>query len=118
MAAQVPEYYLSRNWDYPRDGPLQIGNVIASLKDAHRPLATVSPDAGSLITTTKNFTTLEEERARSGGVSLMTTFLGGLLPISADVGVDVEKTSVQACSHWWNLLTSNKVREKLHIRPS
>ncbi|KAF2633124.1 hypothetical protein BU25DRAFT_406379 [Macroventuria anomochaeta] len=95
MAAQVPEYYLSRNWDYPPtpDGPIQIGNVISSLKEPHRPLATVKPDIGSLITSTKTGTSLREEKGRSGGLSFMTTFLGGLLPLSGDVGINGERSS-------------------------
>lgn len=109
MAAQVPEYYLSRNWDYAPtpDGPIQVGNVIASLKEPHRPLATVKPDIGSLITSTKAGTSLKEEKGRSGGLSFMATFLSGLLPLSGDVGVTGERSSVQSHSHQYTQLTLN-----------
>ncbi|KAF2683622.1 hypothetical protein K458DRAFT_418596 [Lentithecium fluviatile CBS 122367] len=96
MASEIPEYFLPRNWDYPPTGPIKLGNVLTSLKEPHRPLATIKPDADRTIPTSKNFAKIETENEKSGGFAIMTTFLSGLLGAGADAGFDVEKSSKRA----------------------
>jgi len=91
MASEIPEYFLPRNWDYPPTGPIKLGNVLTSLKEPHRPLATVKPDADIIITSPKTLAAIETEKVRSGGVAIMTTFLNALLGAGAEVRVDVER---------------------------
>jgi hypothetical protein len=91
MASEIPEYFLPRNWDYPPTGPIKLGNVLISLKEPHRPLATVKPNADMIITSPKTLVAIETERVRSGRVAIMTTFLSALLGAGADLGVDVER---------------------------
>lgn len=91
MASETPEYFLPRNWDYPPNGPIKIGNVITSLKEPHRPIATLKPDDAILIKSPKTLAEIDTEKVRSGGVAIMTTFLSSLLGAGADLGIDSDK---------------------------
>ncbi|KAH8699352.1 hypothetical protein GQ44DRAFT_632845 [Phaeosphaeriaceae sp. PMI808] len=95
MASEIPEYFLPRNWDYPPNGPIKLGNVLTSLKEPHRPLATIKPDPAKIINLPKELVEIETGKSKSGGFSILTTFLSGLLGLGVDTGVDVEKRFVQ-----------------------
>lgn len=115
MASGVPEYFLPRNWDYPPDGPIRLGNVLSSLKEPHRPLATVKPDADKIIHRTKTNFNIDTEESQSGGISILTTFLSGLLGLGVDTSIDIEKRSVVVLSSF-KLSLSTKNYSKLYLR--
>jgi len=116
MASEVPEYFLPRNWDYPPGGPIKLGNVLASLKEPHRPLATLQPDANSIIKSRKSLAAIETEDGRSGGVTVMTTFLSALLGAGVDVAVNVERGSVLSFVVLVSVLNTKKHRQDVHVR--
>jgi hypothetical protein len=91
MASDIPEYFLPRNWDYPPNGPVKLGNVLTSLKEPHRPLATIKPDPSRVIALPKSLATIESGKENSKGLSVFTTFLSGLLGLGIDAEVDVER---------------------------
>lgn len=96
MASEKPEYFLPRNWDYPPNGPIKIGNVFMDVKEPHKPVALVKPDDDMLIQATKTSAEIESGQVKSGGVTVTTTFLGSLLGVGVDFGVDHKKTSNKA----------------------
>jgi len=95
MASEIPEYFLPRNWDFPPNGPIKLGNVLTSLKKPHRPLVTIKPDTDKIVYSPKDFVKIETESSRSGGFSILTTFLSGLLGLGVDAGADVERRFVE-----------------------
>jgi hypothetical protein len=118
MASEVPEYFLPRNWNYPPSGPIKLGNVFASLKEPHRPIATVQPGVESIITSRRTLATIETENARSGGVTLMTTFMSALLGAGVDASVDVGKRSVSSLIVVVNITNAKQFWQGFYIRYS
>jgi hypothetical protein len=61
MAAPFKQYFLAPNFDYPPDGPIQLGRVYASptkLAEALNPLADdLEEIIGKFVTSKKNFKT-------------------------------------------------------------
>jgi hypothetical protein len=90
MANQVLYYFYAPTWDFPPNGPIKLGNVIASLKKPERPLyVTPSPDDSEVFSTTKTHVEYSREKSRSGKFSILTKFLS-FLGVGVDVGADWE----------------------------
>ena len=116
MASTVPEYFLPRNWDYLPGGPIKLGNVLTSLKEPHRPIVTVQPDADAIVTSSKDLVAIETENAKSGGVTFVTTFLNALLGAGVDVSTDVEQRSVSQEILVMSIVNAKQFWQSLHIR--
>lgn len=82
----VPEYFLPPNWDYEPTSPIQLGNVIDSLKHPHRPLVRIEPDAGMVMKSVQHNVTMQSEAAKALGFSM--DFIG------SDVGIGYERKYV------------------------
>lgn len=75
-------YFYAPTWDFPPDGPIQLGNVLTSLEKPERPLCCYPPppafDASNLLRTTKTDVQYTKEKLKSGKFSLLTKFLSVL----------------------------------------
>jgi len=91
MANATPEYFIPPTWDFPPDGPIALGSVILSLKRPHRGLATCPPTDADVLPSSKFSVSISKDKLKSGGFSVLTTFLGGLLGLGVDVGAEWEK---------------------------
>jgi len=91
MANATPEYFVSRTWDFPPDGPIALGSVITSIKKPHRRLALCAPNDADVLPSSKFSVSVSKDNIKSGGFSVLTTFLSGLLGLGVDVGADWEK---------------------------
>lgn len=88
MANREFFYFYAPTWDFPPDGPIQLGNVIASVKSPHRPLSCSPPQKVSKVfTTTKKSVQYTKEKFRSGRFSILTKFLS-VLGFGVDVGTE------------------------------
>ena len=88
MANTTPEYYIPATWDFPPNGAIALGSVITSLKKPHRRLTLCKPTEADILLSTKTSVEVSKEKLRSGGLSVLTTFLSGLLGLGLDVGAD------------------------------
>ena len=91
MANTTPEYYIPSTWDIPPNGPIALGSVIISLGKPQRRLTLCIPDESDVLPSSKFSVEVSKERLKSGGFSVLTTFLSGLLGLGVDVGADWEK---------------------------
>lgn len=84
MANRVPFFFYAPTWDFPPDGPIKLGNVLASLKTPEMPLHTtpllIEDEA---LSTEKHEVEISTEKLREGKFSIITKFLSFL-----GVGVD------------------------------
>ena len=98
MANAKPEYFIPTTWDFPPDGPIALGSVITSLKKPHRRLALCPPNDDDILPSSKLSVSVSKEKLRSGGFSILTTFLSGLLGLGVDVGADWKKRYISSCA--------------------
>lgn len=85
MANRIPCFFYAPTWDFPPDGPIKLGNVIASVKTPELPLCTAQPLAeDDVYSTEKRTVEFSYEKLREGRFSILTKFLSFL-----GVGVDV-----------------------------
>lgn len=76
MANQIPYYYFAPTWDFPPNGPLQLGNVLMSMKKPERPLFTASlPSATEIITSEEGQVDFTLEKLKAGKFSILTRFV-------------------------------------------
>jgi len=89
-------FFYAPTWDYPPDGSIQLGNVIASVKNPHAPLHYVPPDEADMFSTSKHDVQYTKEKLRSGKFSILTKFLS-LLGFGADVGAELGSRYERHC---------------------
>lgn len=76
MASQISYYYFAPTWDFPPNGPLQLGNVLMSVKKPERALYTAAPPAASeMVTTEKNQVEFSKEKMKAGKFSIFIRFM-------------------------------------------
>ncbi|KAF2245817.1 hypothetical protein BU26DRAFT_488470 [Trematosphaeria pertusa] len=92
MANQKALYYFAPTWDYPPTGPIKLGAVLATIDTPERPLALLSPSETDVFSSTKSTVQYSKEKLRSGGFSILTTFLS-FLGFGADAGLSRENSS-------------------------
>ncbi|KAK7932569.1 hypothetical protein PG985_003281 [Apiospora marii] len=91
MANRVPCFFYAPTWDFPPDGPIKIGNVLASIKTPELPLHTAPlPADHELFSTEKRQVEFSYERLREGRLSIVTRFLS-FLGVGVDVGMERSK---------------------------
>ena len=95
MANPVRYYFFPPTWDYPPGGPIKLGNIITSLKRPERPIYTAPQtlpieQAGEVYISSKNNVEISLDKLRSGGISILTKFLGAIVGLGVDVGVTVD----------------------------
>lgn len=96
MANHQPSFFYAPTWDHSiANGPIQLGNVIASVKTPHRAIWRVSPPDSGLDTTEKKTVQFTREKLRRGKFSILTKFLS-IMGFGVDIGAEVEKKSVDA----------------------
>ncbi|GJC82941.1 hypothetical protein ColLi_05779 [Colletotrichum liriopes] len=90
MANREFFFFYAPTWDYPPAGPIQLGNVITSVKKPHRPLSSVPPPEDSnLLRIEKKSAQYTKEKLRSGRFSILTKFLS-VLGFGIDIGAEIE----------------------------
>ncbi len=88
MANRVFYFFYAPTWDYPPEGPIKLGNVLASIKTPESPLFTAPPPGPSdVYSTEKTEVEFSEEKLREGQFSILTKFLS-FLGFGVDVGVN------------------------------
>ncbi|KAI1112784.1 hypothetical protein F5Y14DRAFT_420032 [Nemania sp. NC0429] len=98
MANRALYFFLAPTWDYPSPpaGPIQLGNVIASVRAPERALYRApKPDDSStaaVFSTTQKRVTFSREKLIGGGFGVFTTFLNAVLGLGIDAAVDLEAT--------------------------
>lgn len=76
MANQTLYYYFAPTWDFPPKGPLQLGNILMSVKKPERALYTAPlPDATEIITSEKSQVEFSREKLKGGKFSIFTRFI-------------------------------------------
>jgi hypothetical protein len=76
MANQIAYYYFAPTWDFPPSGPLQLGNVLMSMKKPERALYTAPlPDATEIITSESGKVDFTLEKLKAGKFSILTRFV-------------------------------------------
>lgn len=90
MANSQHFFFYAPTWDYPPSGPIQLGNVITSVKKPHRPLYRVPPEGPDVFSTEKNSVQYTKEKLRSGKFSILTKFLS-VLGFGTDAGLESGK---------------------------
>ncbi|KAK1252197.1 hypothetical protein MKX08_003384 [Trichoderma sp. CBMAI-0020] len=76
MANQTPCYYFAPTWDFPPNGPLQLGNVLMSVKRPEQALYTAPlPNASEIITSKKSQVDFSREKLKAGKFSIFTRFI-------------------------------------------
>ncbi|KAJ5986355.1 hypothetical protein N7451_010720 [Penicillium sp. IBT 35674x] len=81
MASQTPEFFFAPTWDYPPPptGPIQLGNLITSLRKPEQPLFTAAlPTDSEVFSSDKDDVTFSRERMRAGKFGILTQFLSAL----------------------------------------
>jgi hypothetical protein len=91
MANTKLKYFVASTWDFPPNGPIALGGVITSLQKPHRRLTLCPPNDDDILPSSKLSVKISNERSKSGGFSVLTTFLSGLLGLGVDIGADWEK---------------------------
>lgn len=92
-----PPYYFffSPTWDYPPDGPIQLGNVLTSVEEPQQSLLPLQ-----LLIKIKNeekFRTIKheyrysKEKAQEGKFSIVTKFLSSIMGLGVDLGPNASK---------------------------
>ncbi|KAM0518965.1 hypothetical protein ACHAPE_003956 [Trichoderma viride] len=98
MANQIAYYYFAPTWDFPPSGPLQLGNVLMSMKKPERALYTAPlPNATEIITSESDKVDFTLEKLKAGKFSILTRFvkflgLGVEISTSWDNGNEVAFT--------------------------
>ena len=97
MEAAVKQYFLSPNFDYPPNGPIQLGRIFTSpkkLSDAINPLPEhlipIRPDQKS-ETSKKSFKTTVSHPYSGFKIGLFAGFLQQFLPASANLDLQVNR---------------------------
>ncbi|KAF2025167.1 hypothetical protein EK21DRAFT_117095 [Setomelanomma holmii] len=96
MANATPEYFIAPTWDFPPNGPIVLGSIISSLKTPHRRLALCLPGDNDVLSSSKTGVSLSKDKLSSGGVTVLTTFLAGLLGLGVDVGAEWKKSDAKS----------------------
>ncbi|KAJ5494664.1 hypothetical protein N7463_010751 [Penicillium fimorum] len=96
MAKQTPYYFYAPTWDIPPPptGPIQLGNVLTSLRTPDQPIYTATlPNSDSdVFSSEKKNVTFSRERHRGGNFSILTRFMAAVLGVGVDVGVEVDRS--------------------------
>ncbi|KAI0543079.1 hypothetical protein GGR58DRAFT_450638 [Xylaria digitata] len=92
MANTIASYFFAPSWDYPRDGPIKIGNVITSIKQPEQPLYNAPLPPGGLVSSEKRGVEFSEEKLRGGKFGVWVRFLS---VIGIDVGGSLNKSNSQ-----------------------
>ncbi|KAL7917440.1 hypothetical protein ACQKWADRAFT_325756 [Trichoderma austrokoningii] len=88
MANITCYYYFTPTWDFPPNGPLQLGNVLMSVKKPERALYTAPLlNATEIITSEKSRVEFSREKLKAGKFSIFTRFINFL-----GLGVDIAAT--------------------------
>ncbi|KAF7553489.1 hypothetical protein G7Z17_g3625 [Cylindrodendrum hubeiense] len=81
-------FYYAPTWDWPPEGPIQLGNVLTSVERPEQPLYTAPlPTTDDIFSSDKYEVEYSKEKLREGGFSILTTFLS-ILGLGVDVGAD------------------------------
>ncbi|KAI0968933.1 hypothetical protein F4678DRAFT_441988 [Xylaria arbuscula] len=92
MANRIPYFFLSPTWDYPSSsGPIQLGNVITSLKTPERALYRgPKPDNSTVFSTAQRQVMFSRGKLRGGKLGIFTKFLNVVLGVGVDATVGWE----------------------------
>ncbi|KAL6899984.1 hypothetical protein GGI43DRAFT_54521 [Trichoderma evansii] len=95
MTNQVSYYYFAPTWDFPPNGPLQLGNVLMSVKKPERALYTAPPpNATEIITSEKSQVELSRENLKAGKFGIFTRFLT-FLGLGIDLAASWDATRLE-----------------------
>jgi hypothetical protein len=93
MSNHVYSYFYAPSWDYPPEGPINIGNVLTSMLQPERPLFTIeNPD--QVWVTTKTKVEFSGSKLRAGRFSILTKFLH-VLGIGLDATIHWDSRSAK-----------------------
>jgi len=93
MSNRTFYYFYAPTWDYPPSGPIQLGNVITSIKMPEKPLYTVPiPLDPELFSSDKSHVEFSLEKLREGKFSILTKFLS-ILGIGVNIDVNWDNSN-------------------------
>lgn len=89
-------FYFAPSWDWPPEGPIQLGNVLTTVKRPEQPLYTAPPPTSSQVfLSEKTEVEYSKEKLKAGSFSILTTFLS-ILGVGVDVSADLENRYVHS----------------------
>ncbi|KAI1334570.1 hypothetical protein F5Y15DRAFT_289116 [Xylariaceae sp. FL0016] len=118
MADRTPYFFLAPTWDFPppQAGPIQLGNVITSVKTPERPLFRApQPDGLDVFSSTKTQVVFSTEDLRAGRFEIFTRFMSVVLGLGVDAGVGWENSNTSQYS-FESLETVQFLPEQGYIR--
>ncbi|KAI0405373.1 hypothetical protein F4802DRAFT_180071 [Xylaria palmicola] len=97
MANRTPYFFLAPTWDIPAppSGPIQLGNVITSLKAPERPLHRGPSPHSDVFSSSQTRVVFSAEKLRAGKFGIFTRFLNLVLGLGVDAtaGWELNDTS-------------------------
>lgn len=93
MANRTPYFFLAPTWDYPSSPsrPIQLGNVITSVKTPERALYKApKPDDPAVFSTAQKQVVFSTEKLFGGRFGMFTRFLNVVLGFGVDATVGWE----------------------------
>ncbi|KAH8742704.1 hypothetical protein F5883DRAFT_513033 [Diaporthe sp. PMI_573] len=88
MANNVAYFYFAPTWDWPPEGPIQLGNVLTSIQKPDQPLHRAPlPIASEMFSSEKTEVEYSKEKLVEGKFSILTKFLS-ILGVGVDVGAN------------------------------
>lgn len=94
MSNQIKSYFLSPSWDYPPNGPIQLGKIVMSPARVTQALNTdtlKAPPSDSLMSSHKASVTWSKQKQRAGKYGVWTEF-PSCLGLGINIGVHNDKT--------------------------
>ncbi|KAJ2987377.1 hypothetical protein NUW58_g4378 [Xylaria curta] len=87
MANRTLYFFLAPTWDLPPppSGPIQLGNVITSLKAPERPLCKAPKPVSEIFSSSQKKVTFSKEKLRDGRFGIFGRFLAMVLGLGVDV---------------------------------
>ncbi|KAI1427236.1 hypothetical protein F5Y12DRAFT_180742 [Xylaria sp. FL1777] len=93
MANRTPYFFLAPTWDYPSSssGPIQLGNIITSVKTPERALYRAPmPDDSTVFSTAQSQVEFSIEKLFGGKLGIFTKLLNAILGFGVDAAVNWE----------------------------
>ncbi|KAI0875183.1 hypothetical protein GGS24DRAFT_456228 [Hypoxylon argillaceum] len=91
MANRTLYFFLAPTWDLPSPaGPIQLGNVITSLKAPERPLYRGPKLDSEIFSSSQTHVTFSTEKLRAGRFGIFTRFMAAVLGLGIDATVGWE----------------------------
>ncbi|KAK5993702.1 hypothetical protein PT974_07138 [Cladobotryum mycophilum] len=92
MANTAFHFYYAPTWDWPPEGPIKLGNVLASIQSPERPLCTAPlPNDHEVFSSEKKEVKYSKAQFSEGKFSILTTFLK-ILGLGVEAGADWKKS--------------------------